>query len=847
MPSPTPATIARTTRILTEITRRNYTTSLDGSYYGQFDPSGVTTDIRKKMRRDPTIALTLAAKKAPILDAFGNFSIHADSPKLQAFLQVVLSEVILEVVKSSLAAQEFGHAPHEKVFERRDVTAKLYEQGKAGQGTGETMQVFRQAVVYKQIKDLEPWQTTYWFTPKGEFAALKYGGFDGQWVPAMKAFIYTHDKEYGNLYGRSLLDNIYEPWFRGGIMEMFLMRYMEKKADPSIKVFAPTSEVTQDADDTERAALESAAKAISDSYRNSSTVAIPSVFDPDTKNRLFDVELIEAEDRSELFMTVIAFYEVKKVRGLLCPERALIQSQDVGTNAEAQAHTGTFLRSLRIQLADLTKQFNRYLIPDLIRYNPTIAGPDAKARIEPAQVSLVAEDLLANVLQTAMRAEATLARALIQNDPDAMNEGRTLMLQMLDGARAMQSLGLPIKPVADRLEIKATPKSKKEPTLPDKADEPDDQDEDEEDDAASEENARDPFEDEDRLRYYGQIALTGKGKPGLISETESIQVEEFLAQNGPKARDKIKGPFWRPLTRWEQRAAKSLEKINDDLNTRRATYIAAAFAEWNRQKDTFIEHTRAAFGGGVLGVEKRLRQMPINESAIRQDTKIFQDQIRAAYSLGKETATGEIDFRRRLRDQEKALQAQQESKIDKAALAALLLFGSQVVADRHENARKNAIMATSVAYAARRGNDEGALAKSEELAERNLAQHLAIGAGLIGTMATTAYVRGLNRGREVVRESLEGTSQAVKWAQYSALLNITTSPFGDYFDGRIIDTGDEDYGKLIPPNYENSRSVFIYVPAWSEQPTRSTLPKWADIPEEVRNYPTKGNFPEILK
>ena len=844
--------------ILKEITKRNFLTQIDARYLGSYDPSDVPYSIKKKMSKDPQVALGIAARQAPLVAAWSNFTVQSQDEEYAAFVKAAMKPVIRSLAKSSLRAELYGHAPHEKIFIRDDVQGEMdVAAPKAGTGDAKVKREWKGAIVYRKLKDLEPWNTSYWYHRSGGFAAMRYGGSSGPFVPAAKSFIYTNNKQFENLYGNALLENVYDDWYKRSVMVMFLCRYMEKKADPTTLVYAPASDVEEDPDGTERSAVHSAAKEISDNVQNSATVGIPAIFDEDG-NRLFDVKVLEYPDRSELFLAVINYFDVRILRGLLTPERVVTQDTNVGTNSMASAHTGTFLRMTRAALDDVTEQFNLYVVPDLAKYNGSrFAG--RKASLVPAHGSLVDEQLLSKVLDRAMMAEATLARAIIQKDPALMEEGGDLLIQLLDGMGALQALGMPVKQMQERKPLTFNAKAAKPTESGDGGEKPDEK---KEKPTESSRQIAASLEAAISLRrdYYDSLDVQLDrasdnliDAPDGISDLESVSAKhafafirtEMAKARGPKRRDKIRGPFWRPLTRHEQLADKSLQEIHESLDLERQKYIVASMALWNRQKDKMVSHVRDSFKSSKI--EATLRDFTVDDSVAQQDAMIFAQHVKDGYLLGQKTAHRELDGKRRLKAGEKEKQRKQERAAELAALAALTAYAHQVVESRYSDARKEFILASTTAYKARRGSDQAGLANSEQDAERNVGQYLILGGVLIGTMATTGYIRGLNDGREVARESFDATSQMVRWAQYSALLNITTSILGDWMDGRIISPADGDYRRFLPPLYENSRSMMIYVPAWADQPNRATVPAWSEIPPEIKAYPTKGNFPEIYK
>ena len=125
---------------------------------------------------------------------------------------------------------------------------------------------------------------------------------------------------------------------------------MEKKADPPAKVFAPPEDITQDTGGTTRGLVDDTARTIANNLRSSATVGIPSEFDEDSKERLWDVQFMDVPDRTELFMSVLMYFTVKKLRAMVIPERVLTQDKSTGSFAMSKSQTDTWRTSLRLGL-----------------------------------------------------------------------------------------------------------------------------------------------------------------------------------------------------------------------------------------------------------------------------------------------------------------------------------------------------------------------------------------------------------------------------------------------------------------------------------------------------------------
>jgi len=331
-------------------------------------PVGITHSIRKKMRKDPQIALALAAIKAPIVAM--DWSVESESAEVRAFVKAVLAPLRRKLVRASLEAVDFGFQAFEKIYEIRDVSVS--DEDAASEGRPQVF-TFPRSVVLADLKDIDPEQVRI----EASSADGSYAGFtqtlDGEkvFVPARKSFIFTVGRRWGNLYGTSRIDAAYEVWHWCNIMYNFSNRYFERKGDPVIKGRAP-AEARLDADGREVNTIEEAGRVIGN-LRAGGTAVFPDERD-EFGNLRWDFEYMLDDKRGDQFLDYITHLQTLKLRGVLVPERVLTQDNATGSYAMARAHTDTFLLSEEILANDLIDHINRYIVGDLVALN---FGPDA--------------------------------------------------------------------------------------------------------------------------------------------------------------------------------------------------------------------------------------------------------------------------------------------------------------------------------------------------------------------------------------------------------------------------------------------------------------------------------------
>ncbi|HOQ59084.1 MAG TPA: hypothetical protein PKZ08_00550 [Vicinamibacterales bacterium] len=313
---------------------------------------GVRTTLRalKEMRADPQIALGLELVKAPIHGASYGLRAECEDARIAAFVQAEIERIWRGAVTTALTAVEFGFSAHEKVW-----------------------RVDADGVHIAKLKDLDPAHCVLLQDENGDFGGLRWQppSQPPVIVPAAKCFIFTHAKEFGNLYGRSRMSSAARHWQYGNNFMLLAGRCAERAAIVRYKGWAPQGQV-QTADGR-------MADGIAEMHANllalkaGGVISMPSDADAQGK-RLWDAETIEDDLASmEWLLKLIEHCDTMKLRGMLVPDRVATQG-DKGALAMAEAHIKTFLSLEDRLLFDLLDHLDRYLVTQLVRYN---FGPDA--------------------------------------------------------------------------------------------------------------------------------------------------------------------------------------------------------------------------------------------------------------------------------------------------------------------------------------------------------------------------------------------------------------------------------------------------------------------------------------
>lgn len=348
----------------------------------------------KEMADDEQIGLGLELIKAPLYGA--DWAVDCERDDIAEFIQTEIERLWRMLLRTSLRAVEFGFAPHEKLWELRNGEAHC-----------------------AQIKDLDPEECVLLHDEQGEFAGFRYK--DKVTVPAEKAFVFTHDKRFGNLYGVPRTRRVQTRWQWRTNVEKLMNRYAQRHSMPPIVGYAPAEKRVQEDSGTVVSTMEEMKKCLA-TLEAGGVVALPAEFGDDGKP-LWTAELLtDKEQRAPDFIRMIEHYDTKILRGLLVPDRAGTDNDAAGGSyALVRSRVNLFLILEDQLLFDLLDHANRYLIPQLVLFN---FGPDApEAQLTSEGLGEEAKELLRQIVEKMLATEVTAATLAEIADTTAILEG----------------------------------------------------------------------------------------------------------------------------------------------------------------------------------------------------------------------------------------------------------------------------------------------------------------------------------------------------------------------------------------------------------------------------------------
>lgn len=347
------------------------------------NPDSLSFDVYDRLRRDATIKASLTLIRAPILGNVKNASIDCVDPTIKAFVEEVIlrSGLLYRVARTSMRAVEFGVAIHEKIWQVADLDIQV-PRPDPQTGHEVPVSVFKgKKIIYKDIKEVNPVTVKEikrrWTTEDGKPGDGSYDGFiqrtsnapTGVAVPANKSFIYTHEAEFGNFWGRPRTREAYQYFWWKDLVQKLWMAWVEKKASPPRKALYPVGKSAKTGIDNAQTAVMTA-----NMLDSATSVALPSTRDQKGQ-LLWDIQEMVVTDRTDVFTLTIRALDTAMMRAMFTPERVFTQEGATGSYALAQAHTDTFLMTLDALLMDFIDAFNRWVLRPLILVNFGVKVP----------------------------------------------------------------------------------------------------------------------------------------------------------------------------------------------------------------------------------------------------------------------------------------------------------------------------------------------------------------------------------------------------------------------------------------------------------------------------------------
>jgi hypothetical protein len=383
-----------------------------------------TYAVYRRMSAHPTLALAKSIVTAPILaGSWGMEMRRPDGAKVRRptigdgvqtdpldrqladrsrFIQSQLQPLRTGFLVEAMRALEFGWAPFEKVWNVQNGTVTL-----------------------QRLKPLLADFTFVQVDGHGDFAGLEQ--MDVQLEPH-KAFVYTHDGQAGNIYGRSRHENARHVWWNWNQVDERTAQLTTKIAAIIPMVHYPLGQ-SRDANGVVRDNSELADVVLA-GLGSGRGVKLPNLFanseDPRISATLagqsaWVIGFLEASSAAQNLQGMIArqqYYDALMFRAWLRPERTGLESK-FGSRADSQQHTDNSITDSELIHFDVCEQLNRSVVDDLLAFN---FGPQAVGSVYVVPMPLQDQKraVLTELLTKLWSNPALLAQFIEQTDMDAV-------------------------------------------------------------------------------------------------------------------------------------------------------------------------------------------------------------------------------------------------------------------------------------------------------------------------------------------------------------------------------------------------------------------------------------------
>ena len=328
---------------------------------GVYNPETITVETFEMMKKDPMISAGLAFIKLPITAL--PWRIECDNERIKHFLEHVMKRVWRKLIKSTLTAVDYGFASHEKVFTITNVTVKKVTKG----GQKETYYDGR-ALIYRKFKAHYPGYIEVQLDDKENFIGVVQTGSHGDIALRKdKCFFFSHDEEFGNIFGRSRLVAAYKFWYWKEVLYQFMLMYFERRGSPPIIATAPPGE-SQTAGGVRTSNMKLALD-LGASLLSNTIAAIPYEESKNGRENMWKVEYLSDDKRGEMFIQAINHLDAAILRSLWIPERVITQEGGGGGYSLASVHADLFLQSELGLINDVESAIDEQVLPILIDAN----------------------------------------------------------------------------------------------------------------------------------------------------------------------------------------------------------------------------------------------------------------------------------------------------------------------------------------------------------------------------------------------------------------------------------------------------------------------------------------------
>lgn len=221
-------------------------------------------------------------------------------------------------------------------------------------------------------------------------------------VKVNQALVIPNNERFRNLWGVSVFEQMYRPWFWTQVLLRSIVRWGERMAVPTVVATSPMFDtIPNPSDTTDNIKAMDYMASVASSLSRSQYVSIPSDVDPESKKPKYTLKYESSGDAgvSGALVAILQEFTQMVIRSAISADRATTQaSGGVGSYAIGSVHDKATQYHNTMILTAWVNYLNKYFLPWLSYYNRGVNGPPI--RLEVATIDPSFRDLLMQMLGT---------------------------------------------------------------------------------------------------------------------------------------------------------------------------------------------------------------------------------------------------------------------------------------------------------------------------------------------------------------------------------------------------------------------------------------------------------------
>jgi hypothetical protein len=414
---------------------------------GVFNPRWVSMETYRTMLCHPIVQFGLAIRRSAIVNL--QWQVESDDPEIKAFMTKALDRIYRPLAVAASNAIGIGSVVIEKVWQSTPMSVEVED------GDNSREVDYPEAWTLRKVKNIQP-ETVKYLIEKDEVIGVEQrSDLVGKPVRVGKDRIvhwpYRKEDVYGDPRGFPLLRAAFQPWWHAMTGLLFGNRYFERKGEGIWKARAFPEVQLGDGETLD------GFKIMSDAIKGlkaGGVITLPGLMDDTGTNPLFDFELIQSDQRGEMFKAWVEFHELAILRALLIMDKAATGGGGTGSFAQAQVHERTMAGPLE---TDVREFLDDVLNPQVV--DPTGIFNFGEERYRKSNTRVVSGGLSQATLQVF---ETVLGKVMDAESIEPATGEKMAFRDMIDVKGLAKQLGIPLKSAEELRKLMESQKQARE-------------------------------------------------------------------------------------------------------------------------------------------------------------------------------------------------------------------------------------------------------------------------------------------------------------------------------------------------------------------------------------------------